>query len=310
MTAGRAAMKVLLCTSQDISRKLVESFHRKKGIELVVATQVTPRDRIYGYESAVDYCAKNKIPCLQPKRIDAEFIEKARAFSPDIIVAAYFPQIFPKALLSIPRLGAVNVHPGNLPLYRGTFAIPWQILNGEKELTTTLHYIDAGIDSGDIIAQKKAPIPPNITGFDLYKKAMHLSADLVIESFDALVAGSLKRRPQSGYGSYYNSLEPHYPIDWNQPRETIQRQVRVHAKPYLPAFTYLFNRCVYVNKVSFLDAPNDSAHGAGLIAKVFPDKRFAVACADGWLRVDEYEVSPKLSDSEIPLHLAEGVRLG
>ena len=303
-------MKVVLCTSQDISRKLAESFHRKKGIDLVVATQITPRDRIYGYESAIDYCAKNKIPCWQPKRIDAEFIEKARAFAPDIIVAAYFPQIFPKALLDIPRLGAVNVHPGDLPRYRGTFAIPWQILNGETELTTTLHYIDAGVDSGDVIAQKKIAIPSDITGFELYKKAMHLSADLVTESFDALVAGKLKSRPQKGYGSYYNRLDPHCHIDWNQPREAVMRQVRVHAKPYLPAFTYLFNRCVYVNKVSFHDEPKASAHGAGLIAKIFPDKSFAVACADGWLRVHEYEVTPQLDKQEIPLHFAEGVRLG
>ena len=61
-------------------------------------------------------------------------LKKARAFNPDLIVAAYFPQLFPPELLEIPRLGAVNVHPGDLPFSRGTFAIPWTILNGKNTL--------------------------------------------------------------------------------------------------------------------------------------------------------------------------------
>lgn len=302
-------MKVLLFTSQDISRELTQYFHKKKGIELRVVTQVTPRDRVYGYESAVEYCAKHKIPCLQPKRIDASFIEQARAYAPDLIVAAYFPQIFPQSLLDIPRLGAVNVHPGDLPRYRGTFAIPWTILNGEKEVTATLHYIDAGIDSGDVLAKKRSPVKPDETGFELYVRASHLCAGLLKEKFDALAAGKLKRVKQSGYGSYHGKLEKRAQLDWQQPREQVKRVVRVHAKPYLPAHTYAVNRCMFVNKVSLYDAKGATAKGIGVIGQVFPDKRFTVACADGWLRVDEYDVYPPLKASEFKLHIAEGLKL-
>jgi len=94
-----------------------------------------------------------------PKKIDDLFVKKARAFNPDLIVAAYFPQLFPPELLEIPRLDAVNVHPGDLPFYRGTFAIPWTILNGKKYVTVTLHYINAGIDSGDISGKTRLTDP-------------------------------------------------------------------------------------------------------------------------------------------------------
>lgn len=302
-------MKVLLFVSQDISRRLVESFSRRKGVELAVATQTTPRDRIYGYASAVDFCAEKGIPCWQPRKIDAEFVARAKEFAPDIVVAAYFPQIFPKELLAIPRLGAFNVHPGDLPRYRGTFAIPWTILNGEKEVVATLHHIDAGVDSGDIVAQKRSPVGPEETGFELYKRAMHLCADLLEESFDALASGKAPRRPQTGHGSYYNRLEPRCRIDWAQPRETIKRQVRVHAKPYLPAHAYLVNRCLYIDKVSYADEAGSSAVGAGKIVRIYPDKTFAVSCADGWLKVDRYEAYPALNEEEFRLHFVEGARL-
>jgi len=303
-------MKVLLFTSQDISLRLAEHFARKPGVELAVVTQVTQRDRIYGYRSAVEFCGKEGIPCWRPRRLDEAFVEQARAFAPDIIVAAYYPKIFPKPLIDLPRLGAFNVHPGDLPHYRGTFAIPWTILNGEKEFAVTLHRIDEGVDSGDIVVKKRHAVGPDETGFGLYVRAMHLCADLVIESFDGLAAGTLGRTPQTGEGSYYDRLEPRCHIDWNQPRETIKRLVRVHAKPYLPAFTHIVNRCIYVNRVSFQDLPSGDAPRPGTVTQVLPDGRFAVACGDGALLVEEYEAYPPLDAAQSALHFTIGARLG
>ena len=299
-------MKILLFTSQDISRKLTEFFLRKEGIELTVVTQVTRRDQIYGYESTTSFCAEHEITCWLPRRLDEDFVEKVRVLDPDIIVAAYFPKIFSKALIEIPRLGAINVHPGDLPFYRGTLTIPWAILNGEKELTVTMHYIDSKVDSGDVIAKKRSPIHSDETGFELYLRAMHLAADLVMESFDDLVKGRLGSEPQRGYGSYYNQMERRYHINWQQSCEQLKRLVRVHAKPYLPAYTYLVNRCIYINKVSFYESGGASAKGPGFITKIFPDKRFAVACADGWILVEDYDVYPPFGDEGFALHFFEG----
>jgi methionyl-tRNA formyltransferase len=203
----------------------------------------------------------------------------------------------------------VNVHPGDLPFYRGTFAVPWAILNGENDITVTLHYIDSGVDSGDIIAKKRSPVRPDETGFELYLRAMHLAADLIMESFDDLVDGKLSRQPQTGHGSYYNQIERRCHIDWHQTCAQVQRIVRVHAKPYLPAYTYLANRCIYINRVSICKSEGATAHGSGFIAKVFPDKRFAVACVDGWILVEDYEAYPHLDDEQFGLHFAEGSRL-
>ena len=82
-------MKILLFTSQDISRKLTEFFLRKEGIELTVVTQVTRRDQIYGYESTTSFCAEHEITCWLPRRLDEDFVEKVRVLDPDIIVGMY-----------------------------------------------------------------------------------------------------------------------------------------------------------------------------------------------------------------------------
>jgi methionyl-tRNA formyltransferase len=301
-------MRILLFTSQDISRKLVEFFFRRSDVDLTVVTQVTQRDQLYGFESATNFCTEHGIPCWLPRRLDNDFVEKVSALNPDLIVAAYFPQIFPQALLDIPRLGAINVHPGDLPYYRGTFAIPWTILNGEKELTVTLHYIDSRVDAGDIIAKKRVSLNFEETGFELYLQAMHLAAELLMDCFDDLVLRKLERQPQVGYGSYYNKLERRCHIDWHQTREQVKRLVRVHAKPYLPAFTYLINRCVYINKATFCETGGTTACGSGYITQVLLDKRFAVACVDGWILVEDYEVSPPLDDEQFGQHFKVGAR--
>ena len=130
-----------------------------------------------------------------------------------------------------------------------------------------------------------------------------------MKSFDDLIHGKLGRQPQKGYGSYYNKLPRRYHIDWSQSREGIKRQVRVHAKPNIPAYTYLLNHAIFINKVSHYNAGKTAAHGSGYIVKVFSDKRFVMACADGWLLVEDYDIYPELKGVPFKLHFAKGARL-
>jgi methionyl-tRNA formyltransferase len=298
--------KVLLFTSQDIGNDVFSYLHSRNDIDLDVVTQRTRRDEIYGYRATLDLCIEKGVKALTPKTIDDSFLCQVEAMAPDLIVCAYYPRIFPRRLLKIPKLGCVNAHPGLLPHYRGTFPTPWCILNNETEIGVTLHYMDEGIDTGDILLQRSHPIGPDETGHELYRRSMKLCADLLIENFDKLIGRQLGALPQSAGGSYYNKIAPQYRIDWHQSRSEIRNQIRVHAKPYFPAFAFLLNKCVTINKASFVDVAGYRAQGCGAIVQAFEDMKFVVSCVDGCLLIEDYDLFPILRPDDIALHVRTG----
>ncbi len=293
---------------RSVGPDLVEYFRGREDIELMVFTQETARDKIYGYRSTEAACARLQVRCLNPNRLDDVFIQTVRGFGPELIVSAYYPKIFPAKLLEIPRLGAVNVHPGNLPNYRGRFAIPWTILNGEQQVTVSMHYLDDKVDAGDVLVTASFPVLPDETGFQLYLRAMHEAGKLLMASFDDLISGRLKGVPQIGYGSYFTHLEPRCHVIWQNDGRSIERQVRVHAKPYLPAFCYLLNHCFYINRATFSQPSGVSARSVGVIVQVEQDGRFSVSCSNGVIRVEDFDVYPAIDDSSLGEYIRVGAR--
>jgi methionyl-tRNA formyltransferase len=301
--------KVLLFTSQDIGNDVFAYLHSRHDIDLVVVTQRTRRDEIYGYRATLDLCVEKGVEVHTPKALDEAFLSKVEQLAPDLVICAYYPRIFPRRLIELPPLGCINVHPGLLPDYRGTFPTPWCILNNETEIGVTLHVMDEGIDTGDVLVQRSYPIGPDETGHELYRRAMKLCADLLIENFDALLRKAIQPRPQAPGGSYYNRIAPQYRIDWHQPRSEIRNQIRVHAKPYFPAFSFLMNKCITINKASFIELADYRAQGAGIICRVIGDMKFVVSCVDGCLLIEDYDLFPILRPDDIALHIRVGNRL-
>ena len=99
------------------------------------------------------------LPVYQPKRVrDPEAVEKIRSYEPDAIVVVAFGQIIPQQILDIPRYGCINVHASLLPKYRGAAPIQWAVLDGEKVSGVTIMRMDAGLDTGDMIAKVEVPL--------------------------------------------------------------------------------------------------------------------------------------------------------
>jgi methionyl-tRNA formyltransferase len=303
------AKKVLLFTSQDIGNDIFSYLHSRDDIHLTVVTQRTRRDEIYGYRATLDLCTEKGVTALTPRSLDDAFMSEVQRIAPDMVICAYYPRIFPRRLIDTPPLGCINVHPGLLPKYRGTFPTPWSILNNETEIGITIHYMDEGIDTGDVLVQQCFPIGPDETGHELYRRSMKLCADLLIENFNRLLHKEITPRPQAAGGSYYNRIAPQYRIDWHQPRQEIRNQIRVHAKPYFPAFSFLMNKCLTINRASFIDLADYKAQGAGVICRVFEDMKFAVSCVDGCLLVEDYDLFPILRPDDIELHIRVGNRI-
>src|SRR6266568_738902 len=102
---------------------------------------------------------QEQLPVLQPERARGEpFIDQLAGLRPDLIVVAAYGQILPKRILELPRFGCLNVHASLLPKYRGAAPIQWALLNNESETGVTLMKMDAGLDTGPILAQATTPI--------------------------------------------------------------------------------------------------------------------------------------------------------
>lgn len=306
--ASAAANRLVLFTSQDIGFQLVELLAGLPGLSLLVVTHRTARDEVYGYRSAIDACQARDIPCLVTPRVDETVKGRIRDFAPQLLLCAYYPHVIPQDAVSGVPLGAVNIHPGLLPRYRGKYPTPWYILNGEDTFGVAIHRIDDGIDTGDVLVQATYPLAPTITGHELYRETMDRGAALIAEHIDALLAGSLTGKPQQGPGSYYNAIEKRYQVDWNLSAAAIERRIRVHAKPFLPAYSFMFNRTVYINRAHVVDVPGHRAQGGGYILESDRSRTVTVSCAEGCLRLTDFDLFPQLSERDALTHLKVGNR--
>jgi len=151
-----------------------------------------------------------------------------RAYAPDLVICIGFPWLFPQAALDVPRLGAINVHPSKLPLYRGPIPLPWAVRNGETEIAMTVHRMDANFDTGAILAQ--APVPVDEATWTFEEVIPHFAAALqeIIPVALARIAAGDEGEPQEGDpGVYAAWFEDEFrQIAWSKPAREIHNQVR------------------------------------------------------------------------------------
>jgi methionyl-tRNA formyltransferase len=236
----------------------------------VVGVVTSPADPGPGAtpETSVKLTAdRNYLPVYQPPMEDVNeprFIEVIRGLRPDLIVSMHFPVIFKEEVLAIPPLGCVNEHPSRLPAGRGMTPSCWHMLIGDDRNWITLHFLDAGIDTGDVIAQGSVKITPEDTGHTTGLKLSQEGRRIFAEALPLLATGRAPRIPQSrieGVRPSYYSWKPHYArISWHRPAAEIARHVRALARPTsLPswtgsAYTHLVGQRVTVWAARAVDA--------------------------------------------------------
>jgi methionyl-tRNA formyltransferase len=171
-----------------------------------------------------------KLPLLQPRLLkDPEVYEWIKDLSPDLLALVFVTSFVPKEVISLATLGGINYHPSLLPKYRGGNAIPWALICGEKETGVSIHYIDEGVDTGDIVLQESVPIDPDDTTVSLYfNKLYPLGVRLVAEAVRLIREGRAPRIPQdSRLASFQPVLkEKDTVIDWRQTAENIYNLIR------------------------------------------------------------------------------------
>ncbi|MCS6928197.1 MAG: methionyl-tRNA formyltransferase [Saprospiraceae bacterium] len=171
----------------------------KKGYDIsaVVTAPDRPGGRLGLIESAVKkFALKHGLAVLQPEKLKApEFIEQLRAYRADLQVVVAF-RMLPEVVWAMPPLGTVNLHASLLPKYRGAAPIHWAIINGETETGLTTFRIRHAVDTGDILFQERLDIGENETAGELHDRMMHVGAQLVLRTVQAIERGDIHPQPQ------------------------------------------------------------------------------------------------------------------
>ena len=148
----------------------------------------------------------------------------------DLFVLASYGRILPQELLSLPRLGALNVHPSLLPKYRGATPIQTAIARGERETGVSIMLMDAGLDTGDVVLAQNAAIAPAETYGDLHERLAALGAELLGRTLDLAATGGLTARPQTGEPILTRPIsKADLVIDWDWPAQRIVDHVRAFS---------------------------------------------------------------------------------
>ncbi len=175
-----------------------------------------------------DVARQKNIPIISPADPnELSIVEKMRTLAPDLFVAVGYALILKPALLAVPKLLAVNFHASLLPSYRGKHPVFWTLRGGEVWAGLTVHIMDPGIDTGDIIYQVKVRTRRDDTVASLYDRIIDRSVDLVGKLVTQAEECTLPRKSQpSDQGSYFSSTTPaDFRINWGWESEKIRRHI-------------------------------------------------------------------------------------
>jgi methionyl-tRNA formyltransferase len=296
-------MRVLFLGNHTVGVRALEAISQMAEVAGVVAHPPDPEDGAR-YESVYQFAVARNWPLVRGRAQDANtqaFVEQSQ---PDLLWITDYRYLLSKSLISLARLGAVNLHPSLLPKYRGRASINWALLHGETTLGLTAHFVDEGMDSGDLIAQMEYPITEDQDVGDCLRILYPLYGQLTREVLGYFLSGRVPRTPQDhSKATVYPRRRPEDgAIDWTRPSRDIVNLVRAVAAPYPGAFTTLQGSKLMLWKAQAASAAKVPSR-CGEIVDIGREG-IVVQCGDGTLLATRVDA---------PFHLSElqtGCRLG
>ena len=264
-----------------------------------VAGVVTQPDRPRGRGQKVTFApvkelaVEHGLPVIQPERLKPqEVADTLRAWNADIGIVAAYGRIIPEHLLTIPRLGMINVHASLLPKYRGAAPVHRAVMNGDAETGVTIMRVVKELDAGAMFATVTRPIGPDETSDVVEEALAELGASLLLAVLDQIAAGTAHEEPQDDLQATYapRLTKEEGLIDWSQSAAQIHNQVRgLHPWPH--AYSFL-NGARLIIRRSRVGADPEARHRSkpGTVTQIAPDA-LVVAAGHGQLGI--LEVQPE-----------------
>src|SRR5215468_10785453 len=308
-------MRIVVHGQQAFGKAVLEAL-LKRG-ENVIAVYVAPEKEGAKADPLKEAALAASLPVHQPASYrKPEVWEAFKALKPDLQVMAFVTLFVPEDFLNIPTYGSIQYHPSLLPKYRGPSAINWPIIQGDTETGLSIFWPDNGLDTGDILLQKRASISfEDSLGSVYFDRLFPMGVEAMVESVDLIKAGKAPRIKQDESQATYEGrcAADNARIDWGKPWRQIHNLIR-GCNPAPGAWTTLDGKTLQIFEAKPLPArdPKGIAGKMGEIVAFEPDG-FTVVCADG--RVKVLRVKPvdggKLGAGEyaVAAKLGAGTRL-
>lgn len=213
-----------------------------------------------------EYAIEKNLQVYQPVKVrnNPEFLEAVKKLNPDLICVVAYGKILPQELLDIPKYGCVNVHGSLLPKYRGAAPIQWAVLNGDKKTGVTTMFMNAGMDTGDMILKEEVEIGEDETTGELWDRLKTIGANLLIKTVKEIENGTATRTKQLEEGTMAPMLSKEMAkIDWkNKTANDIKNLVR-GLNPIMGAYSFYDGKKIKFWKVQ--------AYSDEQILQMFPE---------------------------------------
>jgi len=293
-------MKIIFAGTPEFAATALAALH-EAGHEIVLVLTQPDRPAGRGMQlqaSAVkQYALAHQMPVAQPVslKLDGKYPEQAaqahallNATQHDVMVVAAYGLILPLAVLSIPRLGCLNIHASLLPRWRGAAPIHRAIESGDSETGITIMQMDQGLDTGAMLLRRSIPVAPNDTTGSLHDKLAGLGGTMIVEVLQKLPAGEVTPTPQPELGVTYAAKisKEEAMLDFTQPAQNLERKIRA-LNPSPGAIAQIDGVTVKIWRAESVPSPVGLASGQSVI---FNNQLF-IACADGALRLLELQRS-------------------
>jgi methionyl-tRNA formyltransferase len=273
-------------------RVLLASRHRVVGV-LTQPDRPAGRGRALRASPIKLLAQESGLPLAQPATLKTpEGRAELEAWAPDLLVVVAYGLILPPPVLSLPRLGCVNIHGSLLPRWRGAAPIQRAILAGDAETGVTIMQLDEGLDTGPMLLERRRPIHSHDTAGDLHDVLSELGAAALAEAVEGLASGTLKARPQPAAGATYAPKieKSEARIDWSASAVALDRQVRAF-NPWPMAETTFAGESLRVLRARVAEQPASDAAPGPLLG--IAEDGLRVACGAGVLAVRELQRAGK-----------------
>lgn len=251
-------MRILFMGTPDFALESLKALYEAKYDIIGVVTNVDkPKGRGMKLVASPvkEYALEKNLKIFQPQKVrnNKNFIEEVKKINPDLICVVAYGKILPQEILDIPKYGCVNVHGSLLPQYRGAAPIQWAILNGDTKTGVTTMFMNAGMDTGDMILKEEVQIGDDETTGELWNRLKIIGARLLVETVKKIEDGTVERTPQPEEGTMAPMLSKDMAeINWEEKTaQQIKNLVR-GLNPIMGAYSFLDNKKIKFWKVQVL----------------------------------------------------------
>lgn len=292
-------LKIIYAGTPQFAVPALEALIRSAHQVVAVYTQPdrpAGRGRKLRFSPVKDCALQHEIPVMQPQAFEnLPDVEQLRSFSADLMVVAAYGILLPQPILDAPRLGCINIHASLLPRWRGAAPVQRAILAGDRQTGITLMQMDAGLDTGDMLAKVTLDIDRDATAASIHDELKQLGAELLMNHLDKIEKSQIIVLTQDNDEACYAYKlgKQEALIDWGKPADVIDREIRAF-NPWPVSFTSLQGQNVKVwSATCSTGTENETCPGSPGRILFHHRQGITVCCGSGVLTVTQLQFAGK-----------------